>query len=60
MIPAATPAIAARQLKLAGLWLLIDLSLGIFMSSQRMPNDGFLRFLDRTGRPGSGPQTASW
>ncbi|WP_274423837.1 hypothetical protein [Chelativorans sp. YIM 93263] len=33
MIPANIPAIAARQLKLAGLWLLIGLSLGIFMST---------------------------
>lgn len=34
MIPAAIPSIAARQLKLAGLWLLVGLSLGIFMSAQ--------------------------
>ncbi|WP_159593365.1 hypothetical protein [Chelativorans xinjiangense] len=34
MIPATIPAIAARQLKLAGVWLLAGLSLGIFMSTQ--------------------------
>ena len=34
MTTATVPLIAARQLKLAGLWLLIGLSLGIFMSAR--------------------------